>query len=94
MTAFITLATFLEGFLAVFFAAPDLVFGLVFDFLPLAFFAVDRADAGFADFLRVFLDIRLPFVAFSGSLTVIAAAYLPAPESGWRLGKSDVRRVW
>jgi hypothetical protein len=44
--------------------------------------------------LRVFLDIRLPFVAFSGSLTVIAAAYLPAPESGWRLGKSDVRRVW
>jgi hypothetical protein len=46
------------------------------------------------DFIRVFLDIRLPFVAFGGSiirLLQIASGHL---DSGRRLGKSDGGRVW
>ena len=33
----------------------------------LACFAIARLAAGLGEFLRVFLDIRLPFVAFGGS---------------------------
>jgi hypothetical protein len=52
----------------------DLVAGDAFDFeigrLADAFDAIRRVFAaeGLRDFLRVFLDIRLPFVAFRGSI--------------------------
>ena len=65
-------AAFLEVFLAVF--LDD--FDFDFETFPAAVFALARPDAGFLDFLRVFLDICLPFVAFSGSLTVFAAGLL------------------
>jgi hypothetical protein len=52
--------------------------------------------AALGDFLRVFLDIRLPFVAFSGSIIAVLRvphrwrkpscrrwANLPAPEYGY-----------
>ena len=54
------------------------------------------AEAGLGDFLRVFLDIRLPFVAFGGSIMGIAGlvlanwnqagrwASLMAPEYGYK----------
>jgi len=45
-------------------------------------------------FLRDFLDIRLPFVAFGGSIMGVLRVLSDAPESGWRLGKSDGTGVW
>ena len=46
------------------------------------------------DFLRVFLDIRLPFVAFGGSIIRLLQVSFPNLDSGRRLGKSDGRGVW
>src|SRR5258708_110197 len=45
--------------------------------------------AALGDFLRVFLDIRLPFVAFGGSIMGYCGSCLGEPESGRLLGKSD-----
>jgi hypothetical protein len=57
------------------FAGPAFV-GCVFaDFTAAAGAAL--RDAGLGDFLRVFLDIRLPFVAFGGSI-MDTASLLPA----------------
>jgi hypothetical protein len=71
------LAVGLLVFTAVFFAAGLRAFaGGVFDDV------FDRVRVAFPigvleDFLRVFLDIRLPFVAFSGSTIRILAARVP-----------------
>jgi hypothetical protein len=46
------------------------------------------------DFLRVFLDIRLPFVAFGGSIMGSYESRLGRPESSRLLGKSDGLGVW
>jgi hypothetical protein len=46
------------------------------------------------DFLRVFLDIRLPFVAFGGSIIRLLQVSFSVLDSGRRLGKSDGRGVW
>jgi len=61
--------------------------------------AVDGARAGLragvlGDFLRVFLDMRLPFVAFGGSIIRLLQVSSPHLDSGRRLGKSDSRGVW
>jgi hypothetical protein len=54
----------LRAFLAV--ALALLVAGFLADVFDAARVALPGADLG--DFLRVFLDIRLPFVAFGGSI--------------------------
>jgi hypothetical protein len=41
------------------------------------------------DFLRDFLDIRLPFVAFGGSIIRVLRTLAAAADSGPWLGKSD-----
>jgi hypothetical protein len=41
------------------------------------------------DFLRDFLDIRLPFVAFSGSIIGVLRVSFGEGESGQRLGRSE-----
>ena len=41
------------------------------------------------DFLRDFLDIRLPFVAFGGSIIRVLQTLAAAADSGPWLGKSD-----
>jgi hypothetical protein len=46
-------------------------------------------DEVLGEFLRVFLDIRLPFVAFGGSTMGVLRPCLGEPESGRLLGKSD-----
>jgi hypothetical protein len=46
------------------------------------------------DFLRVFLDIRLPFVAFGGSTIENCGACPGEPELSRLLGKSDGLGVW
>jgi hypothetical protein len=61
--------------------------------------AADLARAGFADrgledFLRVFLDIRLPFVAFRGSIITVLRASSGKPDSRQALGKFDGPGVW
>ena len=52
--------------------APRVFEGAVFadlaDWARTAFLAAFLAVVGLEDFLRVFLDIRLPFVAFRGSI--------------------------
>ena len=54
----------------------------------------ERRDGVLEDFLRDFLDIRLPFVAFGGS-TIRLLRILPrGPDSGRLLGKSDGPGVW
>jgi hypothetical protein len=50
---------------------------------------VGFADPGLEDFLRVFLDIRLPFVAFGGSIITVLRASSGEPESRRALGKFD-----
>ena len=67
----VTFEVFLEAFLAVFLDVLD----FAFEIRLTALLTFDRPNAGFPGFLRVFLDIRLPFVAFCGSLTVIAAGF-------------------
>jgi hypothetical protein len=46
------------------------------------------------DFLRVFLDIRLPFVAFGGSIMDSRGSCPGGPESSPLLGKFDGLGVW
>ena len=46
------------------------------------------------DFLRDFLDIRLPFVAFGGSIIGVLRANSEEPDSLPWLGKSDALGVW
>jgi hypothetical protein len=46
------------------------------------------------DFLRVFLDIRLPFVAFGGSIMDNCGSGPGRSESSRLLGKSDGPGVW
>jgi hypothetical protein len=83
----------------------DAVAGFLTDFLaddfaavrpaPVPDFWADVFDAflegALEDFLRVFLDIRLPFVAFSGSINSVIAG--PALELS-ALGKSADLGVW
>jgi hypothetical protein len=45
------------------------------------------------DFLRVFLDIRLPFVAFGGSIIRLLQILPGDLDSARRLGKSDAGQV-
>ena len=51
-------------------------------------------DEVLGDFLRVFLDIRLPFVAFGRSIIGELRVLAGEPESSQRLGKSDGLGVW
>ena len=72
--------------------------------LARVFVALALAAAGFAedlalaavlgDFLRVFLDIRLPFDAFGGSIIGILRVPSGRPDSVRRLGKFDGAGVW
>jgi hypothetical protein len=55
---------------------------------------VGFADRGLEDFLRVFLDIRLPFVAFGGSIITVLRASSGEPDSRRALGKFDGPGVW
>jgi hypothetical protein len=48
-----------------------------------------RPDEVLGDFLRDFLDIRLPFVAFGGSIIRVLRTRIGAPDSSRWLGKSD-----
>jgi hypothetical protein len=72
----------LTDFLTVFWAA-------LADFA--AAFRVGEVFAGevLGDFLRDFLDIRLPFVAFSGSIIRLLRVLSGEGESGQWLGKCD-----
>jgi hypothetical protein len=83
-------AAFLPGFPA--FAGRDCSRGALADLADAAR-AVLRG-AAFGDFLRVFLDIRLPFVAFGGSIMDIAGLVLGEPESGRLVGNSYGLGVW
>jgi hypothetical protein len=58
------------------------------------FAATLRLGAVLGDFLRDFLDIRLPFVAFGGSIVRVLRVISGAPDSLPRLGKSDALGVW
>jgi hypothetical protein len=51
-------------------------------------------EADLEDFLRDFLDIRLPFVAFGGSIIGLWRDLPELLESRLWLGKSDGPRVW
>jgi hypothetical protein len=90
------LTVFLAGFLAVLLTLAGRAFVCgFFDGFSAGVRAALRA-VGSADFLRVFLDIRLPFVAFGGSIKGIAGlasarwnqaarwASLMAPEYGYK----------
>jgi len=54
----------------------------------------DRLDEVLVDFLRDFLDIRLPFVAFAGSIMRVLRGLAAEGESSRWLGKSDGLGVW
>src|SRR6202000_536784 len=81
------------GFLLELFAADASAFApLVLTALLVAFadlVAAFRVGEVLGDFLRDFLDIRLPFVAFSGSIIGILRVSSGEGESGQWLGKSD-----
>jgi hypothetical protein len=64
---------FLAAFLTAFLAVIVDVFVFVFARRLRAVFFFDRPEAVPFDFLRVFLDIRLPFVVFSVLLIVLVA---------------------
>jgi hypothetical protein len=66
-----------------------LVFWLFGDFAP-----SERLGGVLGDFLRDFLDIRLPFVAFGGSTIEILRILSGGPDSGRLLGKFDGPGVW
>jgi hypothetical protein len=51
-------------------------------------------DDVLGDFLRDFLDIRLPFVAFGVSIMGVLRVLAGEPESSRWLGKSDGIGVW
>ena len=60
-------------------------------FAPAGGFAPGRRGAAdLEDFLRDFLDIRLPFVAFGGSIMRPLRVLSGEPESSHQLGKSYV----
>ena len=50
--------------------------------------------AALGDFLRDFLDIRLPFVAFGGSIIAVLRVIFREQDSLPWLGKSDALGVW
>jgi hypothetical protein len=58
------------------------------------FAALGCLDEGLGDFLRDFLDIRLPFVAFGGSIIRVLRTLSGVPDSSRWLGKSDGLGVW
>jgi hypothetical protein len=58
------------------------------------FAATLRLGAVLGDFLRDFLDIRLPFVAFGGSIIGVLRLNSAVPDSLLWLGKSDGLGVW
>src|SRR5215475_4336125 len=58
------------------------------------FAATLRFRAALGDFLRDFLDIRLPFVAFGGSIIGVLRGISGEPDSRRWLGKSDALGVW
>jgi hypothetical protein len=61
-----------------------------FGFGPAADFAsAFRPSEDLGDFLRNILDIRLPFVAFSGSIITALWPLFGKPDSVRQLGKSD-----
>jgi hypothetical protein len=63
--------------------------------LAAAGFAEDLAlVAVLGDFLRDFLDIRLPFDAFGGSIIGLLRVPSGRPDSVRRLGKSDGAGIW
>jgi hypothetical protein len=68
---------------------PGAVFALTAVFAPALAEAVDLEV-----FLRDFLDIRLPFVAFGGSIIALLQDLSAAAESRLWLGKSDGPGVW
>ena len=84
------LLAFLPGFVA--FAKRVCCRGALADLADVA--GALLRDAAFEDFLRVFLDIRLPFVAFGGSIMGIAGLVLGEPESGRLVGNSYGLGVW
>jgi hypothetical protein len=51
-------------------------------------------DEVLGDFLRDFLDIRLPFVAFGRSIMWVLRVLAGEPESSRWLGKSDGLGIW
>jgi len=76
------------------FAALRLILAPLFldafdDFAP-----AGRLDDVLEDFLRDFLDIRLPFVAFAGSIIRVLRGLAAEGESSRWLGKSDGLGVW
>jgi hypothetical protein len=82
---------------------PFLLDGLAFDWPALAALVLDafedfaaggRVDGVLGDFLRDFLDIRLPFVAFGGSIIKVLRGPAAEDESSPWLGKSDGPGVW
>jgi hypothetical protein len=76
------------------FAAAPRLFALLV-FLAFGVFAEsDRRGEVLGDFLRDFLDIRLPFVAFGGSTIRQLRILSGGPDSGRLLGKSDGPGVW
>jgi hypothetical protein len=58
------------------------------------FAAPGRLGGVLGDFLRDFLDIRLPFVAFGGSIIRVLRVISGKPDSFPWLGKSDGLGVW
>jgi hypothetical protein len=61
----------------------------VFD-CPADFALVGRPAGALEDFLRDFLDIRLPFVAFGGSIMRLLQVLSGHPEKSYRLCKPDL----
>jgi hypothetical protein len=76
------------------FAAAMRLFALLV-FLAFGDFAEsDRRGGVLGDFLRDFLDIRLPFVAFGGSTIRLLRILSGGSDSGQLLGKSDGPGLW
>jgi hypothetical protein len=81
-----------------FLLAEDAAWGRAFEPAVLEPFDVFAATLRFAaalgDFLRDFLDIRLPFVAFGGSIIAVLRVIYGEQDSLPWLGKSDALGVW
>jgi len=91
-------AALCDGPLARFLFDDFAAFGPGLVVLPLEAFAdfaaVGRRDEVLGDFLRDFLDIRLPFVAFAGSIFGILRVPVGEGESSRWLGNFDGLGVW
>jgi hypothetical protein len=74
-------------------AAPRLFATRVLAFAG-RFAAAFRTGGVLGDFLRDFLDIRLPFVAFHRSIIGLLQVSTSNSDSALRLGKSDGAGVW